>query len=194
MLRFIGSRGLILCSFQSARVSLVTDATRRSKLKSEFFNLEVLNEVSGQLKGAACAMMGNQSGASKSSQTPTLKKSSSSSSKQTSIAGFFQKKPTSSQTADAPALPVRSSPRKNSQRSIHGSDQSLTPAPSSDPPEASHVKVNKPILKRTPAKNGLPSPITPADIVAQPSSSQASSGFSSPSRKVSLPSIWSNQS
>ena len=124
------------------------------------------------------------------SQTPSLNKSTSSS-KQTSIAGFFQKKssvtsPGEIQSPRAPALPVRTSPRKTAGRSTHGSDQSLTPAPSSDAPELSVDESPVPAATNGFARpNGLPSPITPANHLNIPSSKDPS-GYYSPSRKVGV--------
>ena len=124
---------------------------------------------------------------------PSLKKSTSS--KQTSIAGFFQKKASAPTANGSPktngtALPVRQSPIKKAKRSTLGSDQSLTPAPSSDPTQIQEELEAKSI---PPAKrgtsHGLPSPITPAgDAGGQQISSgrQPPVGFYSPSRKVEL--------
>ena len=131
-------------------------------------------------------MAGTQANGTKPSQAqaPSLRKSTSSSTKQTSIAGFFQRK-TNASSPKEPTLPVRTSPRKRSRHAVIGSDQSLTPAPSSD--AASPVADDGPRLQEVSSKlgaRGLPSPITPADSVAKLEDAQSSSGFNSPSRKV----------
>ena len=124
----------------------------------------------------------------KSSAPPSLKKSSSN--KQTSIAGFFQKKAATA-SHNGSALPVRQSPKRKARKSIEGSDQSLTPAPSSDPIEHEE-EANGPAIAsvaRTDAKpksTGLPSPVTPAveKSSAKGSTFKPASSFYSPSRKV----------
>ena len=122
---------------------------------------------------------------------PSLKRSSS---KQTSIAGFFQKSSTQAgngtQRANGAVLPVRQSPRKIKKTSTLGSDQSLTPAPSSDPPEVEEDNDAKtvPHTKRG-ITNGLPSPITPIGEANEQQKKQGSTvpvGYYSPSRKVDV--------
>ena len=127
---------------------------------------------------------------------PSLKKSTSgshSSKNQTSIAGFFQKKPATSSSngnskPNCSALPVRSSPSKKTKRFIQGSDQSLTPAPSSDAVEKEEDQKTRPAIANGSFKgNGLPSPLTPAGVTNgdSPANSLAVPiGFYSPSRKV----------
>lgn len=124
----------------------------------------------------------------KSSAPPSLKKSSSS--KQTSIAGFFQKKAATAST-NGTALPVRQSPKRKARKSIEGSDQSLTPAPSSDPIEHEE-EADGPAISSVgrkdakPKSTGLPSPVTPAaeKSSAKDSTFKPASSFYSPSRKV----------
>ncbi|KAL9127596.1 MAG: hypothetical protein Q9217_003554 [Psora testacea] len=117
--------------------------------------------------------MANQLKASKTTPAPpSLKRSPSSSlsnnKNQTSIAGFFQKKtatPSSKETPKAcgSALPVRNSPLKKVKRTTHGSDQSLTPGPSSDAiDEEDNDETKLATVNGASKKSGLPSPITPA--------------------------------
>ena len=124
----------------------------------------------------------------KSSAPPSLKKSSSN--KQTSIAGFFQKKAATA-SINGSALPVRQSPKRKAKKSTAGSDQSLTPAPSSDPIEHEEEAYG-PATTSVGSKNakpkstGLPSPVTPAveKPAAKDSALEPTSSFYSPSRKV----------
>lgn len=132
--------------------------------------------------------MSEHSTTPKSSAPPSLKKSSSS--KQTSIAGFFQKKAATTST-NGSALPVRQSPKRKAKKLTEGSDQSLTPAPSSDPIEREEEAVRPATSsagqKNAKAKNtGLPSPVTPAfeKSAAKKPAFQPASSFCSPSRKV----------
>ena len=128
---------------------------------------------------------------------PSLKKSTSglqSSKNQTSIAGFFQKKtatPSISSTSkiNGSVFPVRSSPSKKYKRYPAGSDQSLTPAPSSDAVEKEEEEDElKPVVANGTSKpNGLPSPITPATVINGQLLSNGRAvpaGFYSPSRKA----------
>ena len=138
---------------------------------------------------------------------PTLKKSTSgsqSSKNQKSILGFFQKKAT-----DSPQSLSRGTSKINrpstqtdgvakkilAKRPARGSSQSLTPAPSSDALEELDVQDEEAYKKGIMDKeNGLPSPITPVPGLGgdgfpdiEPSSSL---NFSSPSRKVSITTLW----
>ena len=127
---------------------------------------------------------------------PSLKKSASgsqSSKNQTSIAGFFQRKASAPAVNGTPptngsVLPVRNSPSHKTKRSTEGSNQSLTPAPSSDAVEQEERDAPRPVVAKGHTKgNGLPSPITPAGIVNGDSPVQGHTiptGFYSPSRKV----------
>lgn len=146
--------------------------------------------------GQACSFVKIMAGPvfkPESSNAPPSLKKASSSSKQTSIAGFFQKKADPPITNRSPktyvaALPVRKSPRKASQRSTLGSDQSLTPAPSSDPAEPEgDLEVKSVVTKRRSNGNGLPSPVTPMGdngTAKHSSDHHVLAGFYSPSRKV----------
>ena len=126
----------------------------------------------------------------KSSGPPSLKKSSTS--KQTSIAGFFQK--VAPGPTNASALPVRQTPKRKAKRSTEGSDQSLTPAPSSDPidHEKEADETDGQVISSAggnmaePKTTGLPSPVTPAIAkpIAKDSALGPASSFYSPSRKV----------
>ena len=131
---------------------------------------------------------------------PTLKKSSSSSQpekSQKTLLGFFQKKgsrssPTASETSDghSKAAAASKKPKTNKIGVPTGPSASLTPAPSSDGPEASSPEAT--LLPRAnegmteDRENGLPSPITPADAKADvlPSKGNIGSSYYSPSRKV----------
>ena len=105
---------------------------------------------------------------------PTLKKSTSGSQpvkNQMSIAGFFKTQPASTEQN---GLPI------NTRMGQQGSTATLTPAPSSDaidPEEDIKPPVSKGLV------NGLPSPITPAEVTG--AKEQDRETFSSPSRKVS---------
>ena len=130
---------------------------------------------------------------------PTLKKSTSSSQpekNQKTLLGFFQK---SSQTPSAASQASENSsqtatelPKSKAKKTRvpTGSSVSLTPAPSSDAPEASSPETTLQHRDRKEPKedqeNGLPSPITPADEKADviPSKGRGVSSFYSPSRKV----------
>ncbi|KAG8533054.1 uncharacterized protein KY384_001837 [Bacidia gigantensis] len=135
-------------------------------------------------------MAGTPSAAGQSSHPPSLKKSSSS--KQTSIAGFFQKKPATAGPNDlrvenALSLPVRSSPKKKVKRATLGSDQSITPAPSSDQPEPVEDETKPSDVFQEQGSASLPSPVTPAGVAGTRSKSMARkppNGFYSPSRKA----------
>lgn len=121
---------------------------------------------------------------------PSLKKSTSSSmssKSQMSIAGFFQKKLAEPSNISSPGSNGSTLPgaanivlaSKKIKKSTQGSDQSLTPAPSSDPVEHDDVTESRPVMKSGRSKpNGLPSPVTPAGVP---------NGFYSPSRKVGHP-------
>ncbi|CAO1596275.1 DNA mismatch repair protein msh6 [Xanthoria calcicola] len=119
---------------------------------------------------------------------PTLKKSSStsySSKNQKSITGFFQKN-TSTTTATVSSLPPVDGARLplSGRTATRGPSSSLTPAPSSDPPEEIEGPQKMPARKdATSSVNGLPSPITPASAVLN-GNANASSQFNSPSRKA----------
>ncbi|KAL9095870.1 MAG: hypothetical protein Q9165_001867 [Trypethelium subeluteriae] len=131
---------------------------------------------------------------------PALKKSTSSSQpekNQKTLLGFFQK--TGSQTPSAASqssiasskLPADATKAKAKKKRVPaGSNANLTPAPSSDAPEASSQETTLPHHdKETTADNqdnGLPSPITPADAKADvnPSKGKPGSSFYSPSRKA----------
>ncbi len=115
---------------------------------------------------------------------PSLNKSTSSQSSknQKTIMGFFQKKPT-----DVPTLEFNGLPKVNG-AAIRGPSSSLTPAPSSDPPEepeSLRKATNQP--NGLGAANGLPSPVTPANDTTNKEAAGANglSHFNSPSRKVS---------
>lgn len=131
---------------------------------------------------------------------PTLKKSTSSSQpekNQKTLLGFFQKKgsqssPAASQASDGSSkAPIDlPKPKTKKGRVPASSNASLTPAPSSDAPEASSPET---MLQHHDKKgaaddqeNGLSSPITPADEKADVVSSKGKLGSSyySPSRKV----------
>lgn len=126
---------------------------------------------------------------------PSLKKSTSSSKNQTSIAGFFKKKDPALSTNDTPringaALPIKSLSKTNGLKNSSGSsNQSLTPAPSSDGvDELRDEEVARPAYsKGNIGPNGLPSPITPANFIDASDPGQENlvpRGFYSPSRKV----------
>ena len=118
---------------------------------------------------------------------PSLKKSTSSQSakNQSSIASFFQRKPTGPELG----LPVNGVPKKTAASSspkASVSTSSLTPAPSSDAPEyEDDTPVGK--INGEQLANGLPSPVTPAAAKVKNEDSNglvAPKGFYSPSRKV----------
>ncbi|KAL8946474.1 MAG: hypothetical protein Q9222_007135 [Ikaeria aurantiellina] len=132
-------------------------------------------------------------------QPPTLKKSSSSSQSsknQKSIMGFFQKKPSGTPTPALVQLPTINGSVKSAKASssafstkvaTRGPSSSLTPAPSSDAmeePEDLESTSDHPNGLR--AVNGLPSPITPASMVANGEDAMVngSVAFNSPSRKA----------
>jgi len=128
---------------------------------------------------------------------PSLKKSTSSSKNQTSLAGFFKKKDPVASTNSMPrvngtALPINSFSKRNGiKKSSTSSSQNLTPGPSSDAAEELGEEVESMPLKMKGkyASNGLPSPITPASVVAASDPGQENivpKGFYSPSRKVCL--------
>ena len=128
---------------------------------------------------------------------PSLKKSISSSKNQTSIAGFFQKKGLDTSTIPTPTLnrsklPLRQSPRKKSTKSYSSTSiSSLTPAPSSDAAEDVEPETETPPIASDTngAVNGLPSPATPASIIASgdgAADDKPPKGFYSPSRKVHM--------
>lgn len=118
-----------------------------------------------------------------SSQPPSLKKSSSSQSSknQKTIMGFFNKKP-----SDTPPRNPNELPTVNGS-ATRGHSNSLTPAPSSDPPEepGSAQKATIRQVNGTSQANGLPSPITPANASGIEANTNGSLHFNSPSRKVS---------
>lgn len=126
--------------------------------------------------------------------TPSLTKSNSSSKNQTSIAGFFKKKPeehnvSGTQRTNGTSLPINSFARKSATTvSSRGSAQSMTPAPSSDPvAEIGEEEVtgsNNPTVQS--GCNTLPSPLTPASALNEINGNGAPAGFYSPSRKVCL--------
>ncbi|KAL2038341.1 hypothetical protein N7G274_008990 [Stereocaulon virgatum] len=118
----------------------------------------------------------------------TLTKSTSNSKNQTLIAGFFKKStPSTHTTTDGMAksggsiLPVNGPKMKNRIKSSpRGSDQSLTPAPSSDAVEnlVEEVQETKNVnMNGHGSPNGLPSPASAVD-------DGAPKGFYSPSRKA----------
>ncbi|KAI4173967.1 MAG: hypothetical protein LQ348_006446, partial [Seirophora lacunosa] len=123
-------------------------------------------------------------GPSPSSQPPSLKKSSSSQSSknQKTIMGFFQKKPSNTPTRTVHGLPAASG------SVTRGTSSSLTPAPSSDPPEETETFRKAPgHLNGDASTNGLPpSPITPATaaVIGKDTVANGSVHFSSPSRKA----------
>ncbi|KAF2192150.1 DNA mismatch repair protein Msh6 [Zopfia rhizophila CBS 207.26] len=108
---------------------------------------------------------------------------------QKSILGFFQKKTTNSPSPGPTAsTPAKKTPTSSlSKKSFTKARVStLTPTPSSDAPEPS-----SPIREEGDSglgknkENGLPSPVTPSDVVANGVSSEvAGVAFSSPSRKT----------
>ncbi|KAI9700930.1 MAG: DNA mismatch repair protein msh6 [Bogoriella megaspora] len=135
---------------------------------------------------------------------PTLKKSNSSSQPdktQKTLLGFFQKTSQSSQATSqasqasqasngsnkTSSVPTKSNPKK---KGIPvRSSASLTPAPSSDALEAPSSDVELPSEGiSTSQQHGLPSPVTPAEVDADVSSSKGNVGisYSSPSRKVEV--------
>ena len=131
---------------------------------------------------------------------PSLKKSTSNSQSgknQSSIASFFQKKSapvaaTATLKMEEPYLPANGIAKSTAfKKSPKGSSQSLTPAPSSDAPEYADEKESTPtIAKEKSTVNGLPSPVTPAEVTIkdeQKNGHEPSKGFYSPSRKAGLP-------
>ena len=123
---------------------------------------------------------------------PASLKKSSSSSKQTSIAGFFKRKESQTNSSEAPRLKSTSLPINGLSKrgATRGSSQSLTPAPSSDAVEPDDIKneeASPPIKLNGKGPNALPSPITPASVIVEAQSNKegaAPKGFYSPSRKV----------
>ena len=131
---------------------------------------------------------------------PSLRRSTSSSqalTNQQSILGFFQK---ASGLPTRPAKGVQNPPKQTKQgngRSTHthetqkkkGSNQSLTPAPSSDAMDITETPSNETCDGQG---HGLPSPVTPMVESQQKPGKGVSSGatpvtFSSPSRKATIP-------
>lgn len=96
--------------------------------------------------------------------------------------GFFQKKPSNTPTRTVHGLPAASG------SVTRGTSSSLTPAPSSDPPEETETFRKAPgHLNGDASTNGLPpSPITPATaaVIGKDTVANGSVHFSSPSRKV----------
>ena len=127
---------------------------------------------------------------------PSLKKSNSSSRNQTSIAGFFKKKTAEDSPSRTPKIngsttPINSLPKKSdANNSSKGSNQSLTPAPSSDAIDEINYEDSELVKSNgSDGPNGLPSPITPAGGVEsahRADENGVSASFYSPSRKVSL--------
>lgn len=124
----------------------------------------------------------------------TLKKSTSGSKNQISIAGFFKKATPQPQSSTngmtkpgGPVLPVNGLKKKNGIKSSpRGSDQSLTPAPSSDAVEEliEEAQETKPVkVNGHGSPSGLPSPASAVDACEQVDD-QVRKGFYSPSRKV----------
>ncbi|KAL8917641.1 MAG: hypothetical protein Q9208_007822 [Pyrenodesmia sp. 3 TL-2023] len=114
---------------------------------------------------------------------PSLNKSTSSQSSknQKTIMGFFQKKPSNIPTHEPNGLP------KISGSATRGPSSSLTPAPSSDPPEEPESLQKGPKqLNGFGSANGLPSPITPANgtVNEEAAGPNGLSYFNSPSRKA----------
>lgn len=137
-------------------------------------------------------------GASKGAKTPpappaSLKKANSSSlsgKNQTSIAGFFQKK-SAAASANGTSLPLNGlAQKKGIKSSPGGSNQSLTPAPSSDAVACDDFEESNPFPTKCETKaNGLPSPVTPAGVAKEADPKfehEAPVGFYSPSRKASF--------
>ncbi|KAL9034852.1 MAG: hypothetical protein Q9180_005179, partial [Flavoplaca navasiana] len=118
---------------------------------------------------------------------PSLKKSSSSQSSknQKSITGFFQKKPSSTAASQLGLLLLNDTKLPlSSKPAARGPSSSLTPAPSSDPPEPVESPQTMPKkLNDVGSANGLPSPITPASASLN-GNANASPQFNSPSRKA----------
>ncbi|KAL9017447.1 MAG: hypothetical protein Q9185_005209 [Variospora sp. 1 TL-2023] len=119
-----------------------------------------------------------------SSQPPSLKKSSSSQSSknQKTIMGFFQKKPFNTPASALDGLPTANG------SATRGPSSSLTPAPSSDPPEEpeSFPKASQQLNGISSAHALPPSPITPATATMneQDAVANGSVHFDSPSRKA----------
>lgn len=135
------------------------------------------------------------------STPPTLQKSTSGSqSGQKSIKSFFQKRAGEGQRANVtvqPTLPpippkVNGTAKKiPSGKTLRGSSQSLTPAPSSDAIEPGESEeAARAMIGKSLGANGLPSPITPVGEAAVKDAKPKANGlpllFDSPSRKVSL--------
>lgn len=96
--------------------------------------------------------------------------------------GFFQKKPSNVPTHEHSGLPMING------SATRGPSSSLTPAPSSDPPEEPEsLQKGLKQLNGVGSANGLPSPITPANGTVNEDATGANglSHFNSPSRKVS---------
>ncbi|KAI9656230.1 MAG: DNA mismatch repair protein msh6 [Bathelium mastoideum] len=130
---------------------------------------------------------------------PTLKKSTSSSQpekNQKTLFGFFQKSsqtpPVASQSSDTSTkgVPKPSKAKAKRNGSHAGFNANLTPASSSDAPEAPSPETALPHHDKKglieDQENGLPSPITPAEVKADAvlSKDNVASSFYSPSRKA----------
>ena len=140
-------------------------------------------------------MVGSQNSLDESVSAPPQLKKSASSSKQTSIAGFFRKKDSVPATsgisrANGSSLPIHISPRRDGpKKPAKGSNQSLTPAPSSDAIDEEKENEEPRLAKPNGIgpSHGLPSPITPANtggVGDRAVDDIAPKSFYSPSRKV----------
>jgi hypothetical protein len=131
---------------------------------------------------------------------PEWKKSSASQavkSSQKLILGFFQKAPSSTasnKSSDpSPKLPERSISSAKSKSvskkpfSAPKLAQNLTPVPSSDAVDAEDEEDQEDVTVGAKKNNGLPSPVTPADVASETKAKDMDyTSFSSPSRKVSM--------
>ncbi|ORY03496.1 DNA mismatch repair protein muts [Clohesyomyces aquaticus] len=132
---------------------------------------------------------GNEMSTPRASQKKQPPSASQSGKSQKSILGFFQKKSTNSPSpAPSDPTPVKRTPASALSKTAFtrtGPTSSLTPTPSSDPAgPSSPIKQEHESGLGKNKENGLPSPITPLDGVANRVSSElAGVALSSPSRK-----------